>query len=268
MGQLYSYRGIDYPPESVFRNPFLTRPEAVAKMIVMPPLTREWVRQVDRRAIEEFGLPALVLMENAGRGCVDILMSLGCTGPVAIVCGRGNNAGDGFVMARHLDLRNVEVQVILLGPPDQLRGDAATNFAVLTRSGIPWIDLSSRFDEEAFSRRLASAQWIVDALLGTGAVGPPRPPWDLAIHRMNQAPGLRLAVDLPSGLDCDTGQPAPATVRADHTCTFVAPKIGFLQPSAAPYLGQVHVVDIGAPRCLLEEVARQARPSVPPPSGR
>jgi NAD(P)H-hydrate epimerase len=76
---------------------------------------------------------------------------------------------------------------------------------------------------------------------------------------MNEAPGRRLAVDLPSGLDCDTGQPSPATVRADHTCTFVAPKVGFLRPDAAPYVGQVHVVDIGAPRRLLEEVAELAR---------
>lgn len=229
-------------------------------MIPMPPLTRELVRQVDRRAIEEYGVCGLVLMENAGRGCVDTLLALGCTGPVTIVCGRGNNAGDGFVIARHLDLRSVAVRVVLLGAPEQLRGDAAANYAVLVRSGIPLYDLSSQFDEQVFAGYLGDAEWIVDALLGTGAVGAPRSPWDRAIGLINEAQGRRLAVDLPSGLDCDTGEPSPATVRADHTCTFVAPKVGFARPAARPFVGQVHVVDIGAPRRLLEQVALLARP--------
>lgn len=236
-------------------------------MILMPPLTRELVRQVDQRAIEEYGVCGLVLMENAGRGCVDTLLALGCTGPVVIVCGRGNNAGDGFVIARHLDLRSVPVRVLLLAAPDQLRGDAAANYAVLVRSGIPMVDLSGRFDEATLAGHLKEAEWIVDAVLGTGAVGPPRPPWDTAIRLMNQAPGRRLAVDLPSGLDCDSGEPSPATVRADHTCTFVAPKVGFSRPAAQPYLGRVHVVDIGAPRRLLEEVARLARAPASSSSG-
>jgi NAD(P)H-hydrate epimerase len=232
-------------------------------MIPMPPLTRELVRLVDQRAIEEYGVCGLVLMENAGRGCVDTLLELGCTGPVTIVCGRGNNAGDGFVIARHLDLRSVAVRVVLLGAPDQLRGDAAANYAVVARSGIPICDLSGKFDEQTLTEALRDAQWIVDALLGTGAVGAPRPPWDTAIALMNAAAGRRLAVDLPSGLDCDSGEPSPATVRADHTCTFVAPKVGFSRPAAQPYVGQVHVVDIGAPRCLLEEVARLAQARSP-----
>ena len=102
--------------------------------------------------------------------------------------------------------------------------------------------------------RLDDAQWIVDALLGTGSRGQPRPPLDQVIQRLNQQRALRLAVDLPSGLDCDTGEPAPTTFRADHTCTFVAAKIGFSSPSAREFLGQVHVLDIGAPRKLIDEV--------------
>src|SRR5262245_39006607 len=101
----------------------------------MPPsaLTRAQVREVDRRAIEVYGLSGLVLMENAGRGCVDVLASLGCRGPVAVVCGKGNNAGDGFVIARHLDLRGIAVKVLLLGSPADLRGDAAANYAIIAR---------------------------------------------------------------------------------------------------------------------------------------
>jgi NAD(P)H-hydrate epimerase len=217
-------------------------------------LTRDQVRSIDRRAIDEFGMSGLVLMENAGRGCVEVLATLGCRGPVGIVCGKGNNAGDGFVMARHLDLRGVAVQVLLLGPPGDLSGDAAANYTIATKSGIPLLDLSGIYDAARLEVSLAGCEWIVDALLGTGATGPPRPPWDEAIRLLNRHPARRLAVDLPSGLDCDTGLPAEPTFRADHTCTFVARKIGFDNPAAAEFLGTVHVVDIGAPRRLVAEV--------------
>src|SRR5437868_11480066 len=98
-----------------------------ANPMSLRPLTRAEVREVDRRAIDEYGMSGLVLMENAGRGCVDLLRSLGCSGPAAIVCGKGNNAGDGFVIARHLDLLQVAVRVVLLSPPGDLRGEAAAN---------------------------------------------------------------------------------------------------------------------------------------------
>src|SRR5947209_8895240 len=157
------------------------------------PLSRTEVREVDRRAIDEYGMSGLVLMENAGRGCTDVLYQLGCRGPVAIVCGKGNNAGDGFVIARHLDLRGVKVRVILLGAAADLRGDAAANNAILIRSGVAIVDLSGQFGEAAFDAQLAGAEWIVDALLGTGSTGAPRPPFDAAIRRINAAPGKRLA---------------------------------------------------------------------------
>jgi NAD(P)H-hydrate epimerase len=219
-------------------------------------LSRDQVRSIDRRAIEEFGLSGLVLMENAGRGCVDVLCRLGCRGPVAVVCGKGNNAGDGFVIARHLDLRGIAVKVLLLGSPAELRGDAAVNYAIAVKSDLPIIDLSGAWDDAQFEAELAGAEWIVDALLGTGATGAPRSPWDDAIRLMNTCRAHKLAVDLPSGLDCDTGIPADPTLRADHTCTFVARKAGFDNPAAAEYLGTVHVLDIGAPRKLVEEFCR------------
>jgi NAD(P)H-hydrate epimerase len=215
-------------------------------------LSRDQVRALDRRAIDEYGLPGLVLMENAGRGCVDVLCRLGCRGPVAIVCGKGNNAGDGFVIARHLDLRGIAVKCLVLGPPGELRGDAAANCAIAAKAGIPLVDLSGPWNGDRLGAELAGAEWIVDALLGTGASGAPRPPWDDAIRRMNARAARKLAVDLPSGLDCDTGLPAEPTFRAEHTCTFVARKIGFANPAAAEFLGEVHVLDIGAPRRLVE----------------
>lgn len=219
-------------------------------------LTRAEVRDVDRRAIEEFGIPGVVLMENAGRGCVELLKSLGCKGPVVIVCGKGNNAGDGFVIARHLDILGIAVKLLLLGPPDALHGDAATNYAIAARSRLPIIDFSMQFAAPRFANALTGAEWIIDALLGTGSTGAPRPPMDEAIRLINAADCRRLAVDLPSGLDCDTGQPAEPTVRADHTCTFVANKIGFEKPEAQPFLGSIHIVDIGAPRQIMEQAAR------------
>jgi NAD(P)H-hydrate epimerase len=218
------------------------------------PLSRAQSRSLDRRAIDEYGLTGLVLMENAGRGCVDVLCRLGCRGPVAVICGKGNNAGDGFVIARHLDLRGIAVKVLLLGPRAELSGDAAANYAIVVKAQLPLVDLSGPWDAARFEAELADTEWIVDALLGTGSTGAPRPPWDDAIRRLNARSGRKLAVDLPSGLDCDTGIPAEPTFRADHTCTFVARKLGFDNPVAAGYLGQVHILDIGAPQRLVEEI--------------
>lgn len=217
----------------------------------LPALTRQQVRDVDRRAVEEYGMSGLVLMENAGRGCVDILVSLGICGPVAIACGKGNNAGDGFVVARHLDLRHIPVTIFLFADPAELTGDALANFKIVERSGIA---MRPCWGAEDAPGAIKGAEWVIDALLGTGASGAPRPPLDWAIRLLNAASGQKLAIDLPSGLDCDVGTAAEPTFRADYTCTFVAPKIGFANPAAAAYLGQVHVVDIGVPRRLLEEV--------------
>lgn len=217
-------------------------------------LNRHESRQVDRRAMEEYGMSGLVLMENAGRGTTDVLCQLGIAGPVVICCGKGNNAGDGFVIARHLDLRGYAVRVALWGIAEELTGDAAVNFQILRRADVPIQPVLADQAFARFERQLADADWIVDALLGTGARGEPRPPFDAAIDCINRSTARKLAVDLPSGLDCDTGQPSGHTVRADHTCTFVAAKTGFLAPGAAHYTGQVHVVDIGIPRKLREEV--------------
>lgn len=222
-----------------------------------PILNREQTREVERRAVEQYGMSSLVLMENAGRGVVDKLFQFGIAGPVVVCCGKGNNAGDGFVVARHLDLRCQQVQVLLLADPAALRGDALANYQVLAKAGVPIEIFDDPFDEVRFAAALPRSGWIVDALLGTGATGAPRPPLDRAIDLMNAAGARRLAVDLPSGLDCDTGAASPHTIRADHTCTFVAPKPGFSAENAAAYTGVVHVLDIGAPRKLVEDVLRK-----------
>jgi NAD(P)H-hydrate epimerase len=211
--------------------------------------------------MEHYGFSGLVLMENAGRGTADRLCELGIHGPMVICCGKGNNAGDGFVIARHLDLRGHEVRVLLWAEPDELTGDAGANFGILQKTDVPMHFFAAEHHEAEAARlaeQLSGAAWIVDALLGTGARGEPRPPLDRVIDQLNAAAAPRLAVDLPSGLDCDTGQPARHTIRAAHTCTFVAPKPGFFVPGADRYTGQIHVVDIGTPRRLIEEVLAEA----------
>jgi NAD(P)H-hydrate epimerase len=217
-------------------------------------LTRKQAQEIDRRAAEELGLLGLVLMENAGRGVADKLCEIGIEGKVIVLCGKGNNGGDGFVIARHLELRDYAANVCLFAEPGSLVGDAAVNCRVLERSGIPVRVLGPSLDEAALAAELARADWIVDALLGTGARGEPRTPIDRVIELCNAAPARKLAVDLPSGLDCDTGRAAKSTFRADHTSTFVGWKAGFLAPEAKPYLGAVHVHDIGVPRRLVEDV--------------
>jgi len=223
-----------------------------------PILSRSQVRRLDRRAMEEYGMSGLVLMENAGRGVSDKLCQLGIAGCVVICCGKGNNAGDGFVIARHLDLRGHDVRVLLWADPSELAGDAGTNFSILQKTDVPIEIFRATHDSARLQRQLHHAAWVVDALLGTGTQGEPRPPLDVVIDQLNAAAAPKLAVDLPSGLDCDTGQPARHTVRADHTCTFAAAKIGFFVPGADQYTGKLHVLDIGAPRKLIEEMARNS----------
>ena len=233
----------------------------------MPPaLNRQQCHDVDRRAVANYGMTGLVLMENAGRGAAELLESWGIAGPVLIVCGRGNNAGDGFVIARHLDLRGYQVRIALCGSRDELTPDAAANYRIIERAGVPMTPLVDLANGSQPDDRLAAkltalvdgAAWIVDALLGTGARGEPRPPFDATIDALNAAGVPILAVDVPSGLDCDTGLAARRTLRAAHTATFVASKIGFTAAGAADYTGQVHVLDIGAPRKLIDEVLAEA----------
>jgi NAD(P)H-hydrate epimerase len=222
-------------------------------------LTRDQVRAVDRRAIEDFGVPGVVLMENAGRGTAELLLRLGARGPVVICCGKGNNGGDGFVIARHLDNARVAVRALLFADPAGLTGDAAINYHIIARAGLPITVLAGQdITPEHLQQELAGADWLVDALFGTGLSGPVKAPFDQIFAAINATGRPVLAVDIPSGLDCDTGLPLGTAVRARHTATFVAQKIGFANPAAQEWLGQVHVLAIGAPReaCLAAEAAQ------------
>lgn len=225
-----------------------------------PVLTRAQIRAVDQLALEEYGIPGVVLMENAGAGAARILLEHEPR-RVAILCGPGNNGGDGYVVARHLANEGVEVRVFELVEAARLRGDAAIMRQVVARmaqgtgSKVQLVSAS-----KSISESLANFDWIVDALLGTGFQGEVREPLAAAIRACNEAriQGARvMALDLPSGLDTDSGAAAAETVKADLTATFAALKRGLLNSDAREFVGEVRVVSIGAPLELLERVSRE-----------
>jgi len=216
-------------------------------------LTRAQVRDFDKHAIEQLGIPSVVLMENAGRGVAHVLHALGIHGPVVIACGKGNNGGDGLVVARHLANAACDVLVLLFARPDELSPDAAIQWNIAQRMRLPAKIVSQPLDEATLAATFAKAEWIVDALFGTGLTGPVRSPFDRVITLINASAARVLAVDIPSGLDADTGEPLGSTIRAEHTVTFVAPKLGFRNPAAAAFTGRVHVADIGVQLRMKDE---------------
>jgi NAD(P)H-hydrate epimerase len=219
-------------------------------------LTRAQVREIDRRAIEEYGIPGIVLMENAARAVVNVAMEMlaSMESPqVLILCGGGNNGGDGFAVARHLHNRGIFTTLFPTVAPATLSGDAAINWRIADAMKI------RRF--EAFQYVMGhDPDLCIDAIFGTGLTQSPRAPASSFISYLNATKTKMLAIDLPSGLDCDTGEPLGACIRATRTVTFVAEKAGFANPASREYTGEVTVGDIGCPRELIEQVAK-----MPPP---
>ncbi|UCD48985.1 MAG: NAD(P)H-hydrate epimerase [Phycisphaerales bacterium] len=214
-------------------------------------MSRDEVRAVDAWAINEIGVPGVVLMENAGRCCAELITEklADADGPaVCIFCGMGNNGGDGYVIARHLLNAGFKVRVVLCGRREKVAGDARVNLDGLERLGhaVDLLDPASD-DAEARVRRLAGqADMIVDALFGTGLQGPLRGDYQALVEAINALGRPILAVDIPSGLDCDTGQPLGTAIRAACTVTFVAVKRGFAAGAqAGQYTGEVYVASIG-----------------------
>jgi NAD(P)H-hydrate epimerase len=214
-------------------------------------MSREEVRRVDAWAIGEIGVPGVVLMENAGRSCAELARQklAGVADPrVCIFCGAGNNGGDGYVIARHLLNAGIPTRVVLLGDPAKVRGDARINFDILERLGHSIERLDPR-DEDAIARIRTfggDASLIVDALFGTGLQGELKTEYRAIIEVMNGLGRPIVAVDIPSGLDCDTGEPLGTAIRAAYTVTFVAVKKGFLASAdAGRYTGELHVASIG-----------------------
>jgi ADP-dependent NAD(P)H-hydrate dehydratase / NAD(P)H-hydrate epimerase len=230
-------------------------------------LTAAEMRAADLAIARALGVPTLQLMESAGRGVADVVRreighTLGASGEVVIVCGGGSNGGDGFVAARHLADAGTRVRVLLTAPRSKIQGDAAAALAALDETGVvPIEDGSGWAAAAAWRARLGSTRVIavVDAIFGTGFRGPVRDVPAAAIVAMNAAGGRKVAVDIPSGLDADTGRSVGAVFHADVTATMGARKLGLCIGESSP-VGRIEIVDLGAPvdssiapdvRCLL-----------------
>lgn len=220
-------------------------------------LSRAQARAVDRVATEDYGVPGILLMENAGRGAAELLLEESPLERVVILCGHGNNGGDGFVIARHLENRGVLVEVLLFADPHSLQGDAAINYRIIKSAGTPIRVLNLPNDIDQLIDSLQSTNWIVDALLGTGAQGTAREPYLSVIEVVNGIGHPVLSVDLPSGFDCDLGPVEDATIQATMTATFIARKRGMQVADAESYTGKLSVIDIGMPRVVLTRLAEQ-----------
>jgi hydroxyethylthiazole kinase-like uncharacterized protein yjeF len=225
----------------------------------MGSLSREEVRALDRCAIDTVGVPGVVLMENAGRNTTDAIEEFlgGVAGrSVAVVAGAGNNGGDGFVIARHLALRGAEVAVFLVAPEARIAGDAAVNLHVIRELGQD-IRPTTGAALAGLAEALRAFELVVDAVGGTGIHGALRGETATAVEQINAAGRPVVAVDIPTGLDCDTGEAPGAVVRAEMTVTFLARKKGFDTEAARAYTGEVRVADIGVPPAVVAAIARR-----------
>lgn len=220
----------------------------------------EQMREMDRRAIEEFHIPVETLMENAGRAVAEesikFLDEMKIEKPwkVIIFCGSGNNAGDGLVTAGILKEKNVGTKIIFLKPAISLKGATLLNFEKIKNAKIPYQELP---EMETLKNEIKNSTLLIDALLGTGFKGQVTGLFQKTITMMNASEKLIVAIDLPSGLDADTGQHQGTCVRAHLTVTMGAMKKGFLEKNASECTGKIVVADIGFPKELIEKIEQK-----------
>jgi len=227
-------------------------------------LSAQEMQAADRAVIDGLGVPGVCLMELAGAGAERILREVAAPQPgeaVAVLCGAGNNGGDGYVVARHLANHGARPTVYLLSPRGRISGDALVNLEAAERRGVPIVPTDTPERLPALVEALARARVRVDALLGTGLRSAVRGMAAEAIRVLNATAERRLtlAIDVPSGLSADTGQPLGAAVRADATVTFAALKRGHLLHPGPTFCGDLHLVDIGIPPGVLARLQPQLR---------
>ena len=223
----------------------------------MRVLNTQQMREADRRTIDEIGIPSIVLMENAGRQAVAAMESAFedlATSHVGVLCGRGNNGGDGFVIARTLVQRGVETSVFLLGSVADVRGDARTNLEVLGRIGLTVVEISNAQEWELHFSEISRCELLVDAILGTGFHGPLSGLLETVVADVNGLGVPVVAIDLPTGVSADTHEVAGEAIDASMTVTLAAPKIPLVLPPADTHSGDLVIADIGIPLPVLDEV--------------
>jgi hydroxyethylthiazole kinase-like uncharacterized protein yjeF len=222
----------------------------------MKVLTSQQMREIDRRTIEEIGIPGPVLMENAG---LQIVKAIRARFPkiekenVVIVAGKGNNGGDGLVVARHLLNQGAKPKVLLLAAKQDLKGDAALNLGIVEKIGVDIEEILSIEDWKKHKSTLSAAGLIVDAIFGTGLMKPAESLYAIAIEDINKAKAFKLAVDIPSGLSSDTFQIIGPSVKANLTVSLAAPKISHIFPPAEEMIGELVIADISVPPFLFED---------------
>src|SRR6478736_1407737 len=229
---------------------------------MIPVLSRAEMRRFDAHASQACQVPSLLLMENAGRGAADVIarelaLSPGSGARVVVVCGAGNNGGDGFVVARRLLTLGADPRVYLLVNAERLSGDALSNYQSFLGVGGQVVEIDAN-QLSVFSSALEGASGVVDALFGTGLDRPVTGFHKYAIEFMNGVRCPIFALDVPSGLDADTGAVLGVAVRATTTITFAHAKLGLLTPSGMLHTGKLHTVDIGVPDSGLAQIGYSA----------
>lgn len=205
------------------------------------------MKEIDRIAIEEYGIPSLELMERAALHVTEKLLSMGCEkgSRVAVVCGTGNNGGDGLAVARQLATKGVEVYVYLLGNKEKSTADSLANQKALEEAGISLLE---------FGKSLPECEFCVDALFGVGLNREIKEPFKSAIEAINNSEAWVVSCDIPSGINGDSGEICGLAVKADATVTFTCSKPGLECRPGCDYAGEVRVVDIGVPKEIVENV--------------
>jgi len=221
-------------------------------MLEIKTVTVKQIQKLDRIAIEQYGVPSLVLMENAGRSVAQevLMMVRRVKNPyVVIVCGTGNNAGDGFVAARHLINAGIKISIWTVRKAVTLKNDAAVNYQILRKLKIPVKEIG--VSTISFARDLRAADLVVDAIFGVGLNREVGEPYRTVIETVNREARKVLAVDIPSGLDGTTGKVYGICTQANRTVTFSCLKKGMLKGAGSKYAGKISVADIGIPKPLV-----------------
>lgn len=223
----------------------------------MRVLNAAQMREADRRTIHEIGIPSLVLMENAGRQVVAAMETVHgdlAEHQVAVLCGRGNNGGDGFVVARTLLQRGVDVSVFLIGRVTDVRGDARVNLDILGRLGLTVVEIGDSQDWELHFSEIQDSTIIVDAMFGTGLNAPLTGLLETVVADVNTSGIPVVAIDLPSGLSADSHEPIGDSIEAGVTIALGAPKLSLVLPPAETRAGDIVIADIGIPTEVIEAV--------------
>lgn len=220
-------------------------------------LDREKMQQADNITINDYGVPSIVLMENAALSVLNVIENeFRKINKIAILCGKGNNGGDGLALARHLYNRNYEVQIYLFSKPNELKGDPKINYNICKKMGIPVKNVVNEKNFLEVFPELFEFPLIVDALFGTGLSKPLEGFWENVINAVNSIPSTKVSIDIPSGLDSSTSKVIGPAIIADLTVTFGAYKIAHIFPPSSNYCGKVIMCDIGIPKELLFDLAK------------